>query len=331
MKTRFNISESKKFAIFVRSAYGDLIMTIPLIKVIKAINPNCFIKIFAESKNSEIIPFIPHVDEYEIIPSKGNKYLSFIKYGFKNRAAKFDYCFSAKTGTGSANGFFPFCLGAKNRVSYVPLKLRWTDYLINRKILFNEKMHYESQHYALGVLGLLIERPTMSHLHNFKPTLNIKSKLGGSYKILTSVSNNRSSCQLKNSTLAKILNSLAEKYKFEIIVSYIEKDKELALDLKKRLRPKVSLKSTPKIKQLLELISSVNLLFIGEGGIMHMAAAMEKPQLVLFGITSEVTWGPLSNSSTVIKDEKDVNSIPSDVIVSKLVKIVGKSLKHKHG
>ena len=331
METRFNISNSNSIAIFVRSSYGDLIMTIPLINVIKKINPNCYIKIFAEDKNSEVIPFIPYVDEFEVMPSKGNRYITFIKHGLRNRSKRFDFCFAAKTGTGSANGFFSFCLGAKNRVAYVPSKLRWTDHLINRKIIFDEKKLYDSQHYALGVLGLLVKEPKMKYLQSFKPRLNVKSSLSSGFKIFTSVTNNRPSCQLKNSVLAKVLNSLAEKYKFEVIVSYMEKDKELAQNLKTKLQPRTTLRSSPKLEQLLELISSANLLFIGEGGIMHMAAAMEKPQLVLFGVTSEVTWSPLDKSSVVIKDENDVNNIPYDVILSKLTKMLDKYFENNHG
>ena len=35
----FSVDSAKSFAIFVRSSYGDLLMTDPLIKFIKSINP----------------------------------------------------------------------------------------------------------------------------------------------------------------------------------------------------------------------------------------------------------------------------------------------------
>jgi len=62
----------------------------------------------------------------------------------------------------------------------------------------------------------------------------------------------------------------------------------------------------------------MDLCFLGEGGSMHMAAALGVPQIVLFGETSIKTWAPLSKSAQVIKDGSDVNNISNEIIFQAL-------------
>jgi ADP-heptose:LPS heptosyltransferase len=75
---------------------------------------------------------------------------------------------------------------------------------------------------------------------------------------------------------------------------------------------------TPILRDYLKLIKSVDICFLGEGGSMHMAAALGVPQVVLFGETSKVTWSPLSLKATVIKDKSNVNNIPEEVVFETL-------------
>ena len=79
---------NKSFAIFVRSSYGDLLMIDPLIKFIKRSNAKNKITLFVDDKNSQLVDFMEYIDAFYIIPSKGNKYLSFIIYGLKYRKNK---------------------------------------------------------------------------------------------------------------------------------------------------------------------------------------------------------------------------------------------------
>ena len=68
----------------------------------------------------------------------------------------------------------------------------------------------------------------------------------------------------------------------------------------------------------------MDICFLGEGGSMHMAAALEIPQVVLFGTTSTITWSPLSEKATVLDDQsmekihRNVNNIPINQILEAL-------------
>lgn len=316
-----DLDTKKTYALLVRSSYGDLLMTAPLINYIRKINQSNRIALFVEEKNAQLVPFMQNVDEFHVLPSKGNKYFQFIFYGLKYRRKKFDISIAAKTGVGSANGFFPFFLGAKNRISYVKSKKTWTDRLVNQAIVYNENI-YHNQHYSLSVLQLL--NPLATKVDKcLYPKIN--SPVGSSLKnnnirVFTSVSNNRSSCTLDLDTLSIIINSLAKRYQFDVVISAMANDIEQAKKLQNKLLSKSMVQLSPNIADLLTLLKSVDLCFIGEGGVMHMAAALDIEQVVLFGHTSPTTWAPLSDKAIVLSDKESVNLIPKNLILSALDK-----------
>ena len=65
-------------------------------------------------------------------------------------------------------------------------------------------------------------------------------------------------------------------------------------------------------------MKSMDLCFFGEGGGMHIAAALGVHQVALFGHTSKITWSPLSKIATVLDDKSNVNNIPSGKILEAL-------------
>ena len=314
-----NINQlAKSYAIFVRSSYGDLLMVDPLIKYIKQVNTNNKITLFVEDKNVQLIEFMENIDYFYTIPSIGNKYLIFALSGLKYRKNKYDFSIAAKTGVGSANGFFPYMLGAKNQISYISKTKTWTDKLVNNPIIYSEKI-YHSQHYALGVLQLLDSKATKvpDYLYpKLKSQINRHNNLQP--KILISVSNNRDSSLLNNDKIALIINKLSKKFKFDIYISALKIDYDKAVYLKKKITSKSTIKLTPRLKDYIELMSSMDLCFFGDGGGMHIAAALEVHQVVLFGHTSKITWSPLSKIATVLDDKSNVNNIPIDKILEAL-------------
>ena len=308
----------KSYAIFVRSSYGDLLMVDPLIKYIKQVNTNNKITLFVEDKNLQLIEFMENIDYFYTIPSKGNKYLIFTLFGLKYRKNKYDISIAAKTGVGSENGFFPYMLGAKKQISYISKTKTWTDKLVNNPIIYSEKI-YHSQHYALGVLQLLDSKATKVP-HYLYPKLKSQINKNNNLqpKILISVSNNRDSCLLKNNEIAIIINKLSKKFKFDIYLSPLKIDYDKALNLKKKITPKSTIKLTPRLNGYIELMKSMGLCFFGEGGGMHIAAALGVHQVALFGHTSKITWSPLSKIATVLDDKSNVNNIPSGKILEAL-------------
>ena len=313
-----NKEQIKSYAIFVRSSYGDLLMTDPLIKYIKRLNTNNKITLFVEDKNFQLVEFMENIDSFYKIPSKGNKYLFFIFYGLKYRKNKYDISIAAKTGVGSANGFFQYMLGAKKQISYVSKNKTWTDMLVNCPITYSEEI-YDSQHYALSVLQLLDSKLTKLP-HSLYPKLKRQVNTGDNLKtkLLISVSYNREPSRLNNETTASIINTLCKEFQFDIYISTLKSDYDIAANLKKKIIQHSIISQTPLLKDFIKLMNAMDICLIGEGGSMHIAAALGVPQVVLFGFTSSITWAPLSNTATVLNDKSNVNNIPKNQILEAL-------------
>ncbi|MGH2613123.1 MAG: glycosyltransferase family 9 protein, partial [Rhabdochlamydiaceae bacterium] len=52
----------------------------------------------------------------------------------------------------------------------------------------------------------------------------------------------------------------------------------------------------------------------GDGGVMHLMGALDKPQLVLFGKTPLWEWAPLSKKAICVWHPENVNLIPEHEI-----------------
>ena len=146
-----------------------------------------------------------------------------------------------------------------------------------------------------------------------KPTVCFKF-----YTLLISVTNNRVGSLLDEEKYARILNRLYEKKPFHVVVNGELKDREKSQKLWKRLKMPARLIVTEHLSEFLGLLASVDGVFVGDGGIMHLAAALGKNQVVLFGGTEVWEWGPLSEKTVCLQHEHNVNCIPEDQILKAL-------------
>jgi ADP-heptose:LPS heptosyltransferase len=55
------------------------------------------------------------------------------------------------------------------------------------------------------------------------------------------------------------------------------------------------------LNKLIALLSLAHLVVSGNNGVMHIAAALQKPQVALHGPTNSRKWGPLNPKAVVIR------------------------------
>lgn len=86
--------------------------------------------------------------------------------------------------------------------------------------------------------------------------------------------------------------------------------------------------STPDFNDFMYLLNRIDVVYVGEGGAMHMACALNKKGLALFGETSIVHWHPLALNKFIslsVETEgvaQNVNNISNDRIVTGLIEIL---------
>ena len=95
---------------------------------------------------------------------------------------------------------------------------------------------------------------------------------------------------------------IADAYGARILLFGSQSDLRTTQEVASRMKhPAVLLAGRTTLGELMALIRKCNLLITNDSGPMHLAAALDVPQLAIFGSTSEIVTGPLSSRAMVIK------------------------------
>jgi len=314
----------KNIAIIRRNGFGDTLCTIPLILYCKQKWPEAQITLFLEEKSMCLAPFLVGPDRVVSISKGKNKYFSLLSTALKERKTKFDLAFSAKTSPMKMMNFFLFALGARERRAYTDKS--WDSCLINQKVPYEEMT---GLHQAVQVLRLLDPK-----IETVSPTLYPRLKNVGQKKLAElptlfySVSNNRVGCTLSFHKTAYLLNSLHEKLPFCTIINSLPKDQEKAEQLASLLRCPYQIRPTANFSDFLEILNSCDVVFVGDGGACHLASALQKPTVALFGGTIFSRWRPLSDQAICFPTKDHVDMLPEDEILNALFKVFTKEEKN---
>ncbi|WP_340607838.1 glycosyltransferase family 9 protein [Xenorhabdus bharatensis] len=300
-----------KIAILRRNGLGDLICTQPLIKFLQKKYPNAEISLFIEQGNHELAKYVCSDVDINILP-QGNKYLSIAKTALKFRKKHFDIAISAKPSPMKLNNLFLWLLGAKKRYAVVADK-KWDSKLINCQTNTKSVKGY---HQALKVLRTISPNeqsltpdlfPEIKLINQSKPVYS------GNPSILFSVSNNRENSLINNENLALIADKISKKYPTaNFIISALPNDINLAEDLVSRINGNSQIVICNSLHSFLSLLNEMTLIVVGDGGICHLAAALKKKLVALYGVTKPENWLPLASEDICITlyDPKNVNNIP---------------------
>ncbi len=107
---------------------------------------------------------------------------------------------------------------------------------------------------------------------------------------------------------AAVADSLAVRHGARIVIFGSPSDFAVAKEVAAAMsHSPVVLAGRTTLGQLMGLIKECRLLITNDSGPMHLAAALDVPQLAIFGSTSEIATGPLSRKAVVIKHQVECN------------------------
>lgn len=298
-----------------RNGLGDLLCVMPLVNLCHERFPGSQVTLFVDERGAPLLPYLEGVDRSVVIPSSTNKYAALLKTAWAHRDQKFDLLISAKPSPMKLLNLFLYLLRGKSRIAYVDQS--WHSKLINQPRIYDPK---EEKHQMLKSLRLL--DPSFEQVPaKLRPRLKVKPSFKFSQRtVLVSVTNNRLGSTLDADKTQRILNKAYEKNPFTAVINCEPADYDKAKLLAKGLHMEAEVIPTPTFNAFISLIASVDAFLIGDGGIMHLAAALDKPQVVLFGGTKIWEWAPLSEKALCLSDPHNVNFIPEETILQALEK-----------
>jgi heptosyltransferase-2 len=107
---------------------------------------------------------------------------------------------------------------------------------------------------------------------------------------------------------AAVADALAQRYGASVVIFGAANDLRAAQEVQSNMKgSSIVLAGRTTLGQLMGLIEQCRLFITNDSGPMHIAAALDVPQLAIFGSTSEIATGPLSKNAEVIKHQVDCN------------------------
>jgi heptosyltransferase-2 len=107
---------------------------------------------------------------------------------------------------------------------------------------------------------------------------------------------------------AAVADALADEYKARILLFGAQSDLPVVQEVAAHMKhSSLVLAGRTTLGQLMALIRECRLLITNDSGPMHLAAALDVPQVAIFGSTSEIATGPLNSNARVVKHPVDCN------------------------
>ncbi len=175
------------------------------------------------------------------------------------------------------------------------------------------------KHVALQTIQVL--NPEISEIKtNWYPRFNL-SKIAispevslSNTRVLIELSNHRKTSQLENAKLIRILNGVFEQKNFSVVITLKSVDVKKAEELIQRLKMPAKFIVTPTLQEFISLVNSCEVFLLGDGGAAHIAGALGKRGVAVYGKTSVKLWSVLSEDVLHLYHEHDVNDIPDQEI-----------------
>jgi heptosyltransferase III len=287
---------------------GDLILTTPAITALRANVPDSQLTLVASSRCADLLPAIGDLDRVWI----ARRNLQDLALFFNVAREKFDYCIDFTRNDRSA--FLTFLSRAPVRaVSY-----RVQEQSPNRARAYNDfiNVRMRDMHtidYNLALLQPLKIRPRSREVRlNLPETARVKAellrrdaKINEPFVIFHPGSARREKFW-DPGRWAKVINHTGLNHNVDLALtsgaSPFEQGHVAAIKSQTQQRV-IDVSGKTDLLTLAALIKQARLLVTVDSAPMHLAAAMQTPQVILFGPTNPFHWRPLESTALILQGE----------------------------
>lgn len=279
----------KKILLISLSNIGDIILTFPVLDVLKNDFPNASLAIVIGQKGSSLFKGNTHVDKLYIF-NKRQSWKTTLKFLRVLRKENFDLVVDLR------NTAIPFFVAARYRTSY----------LMNRL----SGQHMVSQHLSrLKGIYPFRERPSgkfaLNILDEDRVSTNniIRSEVGDRqpYVVLAPGAADRGK-RWPEERFALLGDELVRQYNQRIVLVGDEHDIPVAEKVRQfMISPAVNLCGRLTLTQLAAMLEKCRILFGNDSAPMHLASYLDVPVVAIFGPTDPLCYGPWSRICRLVE------------------------------
>ncbi|NLT67545.1 MAG: lipopolysaccharide heptosyltransferase II [Acidobacteria bacterium] len=301
---------------------GDAVMCIPALREIRNIFPEAHIALLVRPWVKEVYGSADFVDEIIEYDKEGKHrgWSGFFRLIPDLRKRRFDLALLLQNAFEAA--FLAWCAGIPERIGY---GRDGRSLLLTKACRIDPAvLNVHQSYYYLGILSSagLIEQPLRLE-RTLSIRIGVREADRKSARALLESAGIRKGERIVGinpgasygpakrwfpDRYASVADRLAERFNTRTVIFGSAGDlaaaKEVELNMKSR---SLILAGRTTLGQLMGLMNECALLITNDSGPMHLAAALDVPQLAIFGSTSEVATGPLSSRARVIKHQVECN------------------------
>jgi len=304
----------KKILLIRRDNIGDLICTTPAIHALRARFSEAKIGILVNSYNADAITDNPDIDEVYVYEkakhvegkSRFSVWLANLKLFLKIRKERYDIAIAFGYSYSPSLARHTFLTGSKKRIGYVPIgkKLPFYNFPLEEP---SAPIHEVAAAFRLieplGINGepsKFVLRPDNNERGKVLRSLQSEGS-DCSNMVAIHISSRKENNRWPADRFIEFGNELIKKHNVMPLIlwapgssenPYHPGDDEKAAEIAERMDSRPLLYKTTKLKELIAAISVCKLIICCDGGAMHIAAALGKPIVTIWGSTDKRRWAP---------------------------------------
>lgn len=288
---KFDTSKIKKILVVSLSNLGDVILTFPVIDILKENFPNVPLHVVVSPRAEPLFSNNPHIAKVHIFNKRGRP-LQQLRWVLQLHKEKFDLVVDLR------NTAIPFLIGAKyhtplsrGRVQNIHRKQK---HLNRLKTVFN----FPSE--AKQRFALFIAEADKKHVTALLgPDIVPNEKF-----IAVGPGAANHAKRWSKHGFAQVCDRLNREFKIKIVFVGDQTDREITEEIMEKMTTKaVNACGQTSLTELAALLSRACLCIVNDSAVMHMASYLDVPTVAIFGPTDPGKYGPWSSKSHVVRKE----------------------------
>jgi heptosyltransferase-3 len=344
----FTADRARRILVVRKDNIGDVLCTTPALRALRRAFPTAYLAILVTEHCRAAVERNPDVDE--VISYTKTKHLTgslglgalwdLARVIRALRARAFDLAIAMGRPCSRSSAWLAYVSGARWRLGYSTPALQPFPFFVNLGCDPGAMTSHEVDGCLelLASIGIPAAGRRLTLPPNPKAVVAIRRRLGKANPeagglALIHISSRRETSRWPLAAFAEAADRLHDQLGLSIVLSWAPgnaknplfpgddgKAEEIAQQMQARPIPL----RTPDLGELIAAVSVCDFVLCTDGGLMHIAAALDIPQVVLFGETSVMHWAPVSEKCTLLRRGGRVDQISVEEVVAASIAVVSR-------
>jgi ADP-heptose:LPS heptosyltransferase len=343
----FDPSQVRRILVVRKDNIGDVLCTTPALRALRRAFPGAHLAILVSRHCRAVVERNPDVDDvFTYTKAKhdsrwfGVPVLWQLMWVLRElRARRFDLVIAMGRPCSRSSAWLAYATGAPWRLGYLGSASSPFSFFLNLR----QEVEAMETHEVDGCLGLLASigvSPAgreLTLIPDPEAQRSVQQRLGGTRVeggdrlALIHISCRREDNRWPLPAFAQAADALHERLGLSILLSWAPGDAKNPLfpgedgkaeEVAARMRARPVLLRTPTLAELIAAVSLSDFVLSPDGGLMHIAAALQVPQVALFGGPDPRQWRPVNPKSLVLRRGFRVDQIRVEEVVEAAMNVM---------